>query len=96
MELRHALILVHTFAVGRVSSKRKKKKKRRLAAFKVNNKNPSSSATAATSIRLTMKHVPRGCPSSLASVDAGFVVVGHYSSRNQRYKPPTDRQYTAD
>ena len=49
---------------------------RNTAAPKTHNKNHSSPATATTSGRLAMKHVPRVSPYSPASIDPGFVEIG--------------------
>ena len=71
-----------TLAAGRVHSKKTKHQKTRTntnkcAPPKTHHEVHSSPATATTSRRLATKHVPRVSPYSPASIDPGFVNIGH-------------------
>ena len=64
-------------AAGRMRSKKNKKKTRKTAAVaKTHHEIHSSPATTINSRRHATKHVPRICPYSPASIDAGFVEIG--------------------
>ena len=66
-------------AAGRVRSKKKKIEKKtpkKIAAPKTHHEIHSFPATATTSRRRAMKHVPRVGPYSPASIDPGFVEIG--------------------
>ena len=66
-------------AAGRVRSRKKKRKKnpKKSAPPKTHFEIHSSPATATTSKRPTRKHVPRVSPYVPASIDPGFVEIGH-------------------
>ena len=68
-------------AAGRVCSKKKtkneKRKNEKSASPKTYHEIHSSPATATTSRRRATKHVPRVSPYSPASIDPGFVEIGH-------------------
>ena len=68
-------------AAGRVRSKKKKNEKKHTHTKKsdrpkTHHEIHSSPATATTSRRRAMKHVPRVRPHSPASIDSGFVEIG--------------------
>ena len=66
-------------AAGRVRSRKKKRNKnpKKSAPPKTHFEIHSSPATATTSKRPTRKHVPRVSPYVPASIDPGFVEIGH-------------------